>query len=153
MINTGIFSDKLKVTKIMPIFKKDDETHFTNYMLISLLPVISKISERVIFKQLYKFFFDNKLLYGSQGFREGHSTEYATLELVDKITLEMDNMNSHILDLSKAFDTPDHQILIRKLEYYGLNGLSLKLMESYLLNRKQYVEIDDSDSDMLDLNT
>ncbi len=63
---------------------------------------------------------------------------------------------SIFLDLSKAFNTLDHldyQILIKKLEYYGLNGLSIKLMESYLSNRKQYVEIDDSDSDMLDLTT
>ncbi len=68
----------------------------------------------------------------------------------------MDNMNTPIsifLDLSKAFDTLDLQILIKMLEYYGLNWLSIKLMESYLPNRKQYVEIDDSDSDMLDLTT
>ncbi len=68
----------------------------------------------------------------------------------------MDNKNTPIsifLNLSKAFDTLDHQILIKKLEYYGLNGLSIKLLESYLLNRKQYVEIDDSDSDILILTT
>ncbi len=93
-------------------------------------------------------------LFSQYGFREGHPTEYATLELVNRITLEMDNRNTPIsifLDLSKAFDTLDHHILIKKLEYYGLNGLSIKLMESYFLNRKQYVEIDESDSDMLTL--
>ena len=157
MINTGIFPDKLKIAKIVPIYKKDDETQFTNYRPISLLPTISKIFEKIIFKQLYEFFFDNKLLYNSQyGFREGHSTEYAALELVDRITLEMDNMNTPVnifLDLSKAFDTLDHQILIKKLEYYGIHGLSLKLMESYLFNRKQYVEIDEYKSDMLHLTT
>ncbi len=73
MINTGIFPDKLKIDKIIPIFKKDDETQFTNYRPISLLPTISKIFEKIIFKQLYKFFLDNKLLYHSQyRFREGH---------------------------------------------------------------------------------
>ncbi len=93
----GIFPDKLKIAKILPIFKKDDEIQFTNYMPISLLPTISKIFERFIFNQLYKFFIDNNLHYGNQyGFREGHSTEYATLELVDRITLEMDNMNTPI---------------------------------------------------------
>ncbi len=116
MINTGIFPDKLKIAKIILIFKKDDETQFTNYRPISLLPTISKICEKTIFKQLYKFFLDNKLLYDSQyGFREGHSTEYATLELVDRITLEMDNKNTPIsifLDLSNAFDILDHHILI-----------------------------------------
>ncbi len=150
MINTGIFPDKLKIGKIIHIFKNDDETQFTNYRPISLLPIISKIFEKIIFKQLYKFLLDNKLLYQSQyGFR-GHSTEYAILELIDRITLEMDNRNTPIsifLDLSKAFDTLDHQILIIKLEYYGLNGFSIKLMESYLINRKQYVEIDYSKSD------
>ncbi len=157
MINTGIFPDKLKIAKIVPIYKKDDETQFTNYRPISLLPVISKIFEKIIFKQLYQFFLDNKLLYNSQyGFREGHSTEYAALELVDRITLEMDSMNTPVnifLDLSKAFDTLNYQILLKKLEYYGLHGMSLKLMESYLSNRKQYVEIDESSSDMLFLTT
>ncbi len=104
MINTGIFHDKLEIAKNIPIFKKDDETQLTNYRPISLLVTISKIFERVIFKQLYKFFIDNNLLYGSQyGFRVGYSTEYATLELVDRITLEMHNMNTPIsifLDLS-----------------------------------------------------
>ncbi len=81
----------------------------------------------------------------AHGFRKGHSTDYAALELVDRITLGMDNMNTPVnifLDLSKAFDTLDHHILIKKLELYGLQGLTLKLMESYLSNRTQYVEID-----------
>ncbi len=91
---------------------------FTNYRPISLLLVISKIFETTIFKQLYKFLNDNKLLYKSQyGFREGHSTDYAALELVDRITLSMDNKNTPvniISDLSKAFDTLDYHILIKK---------------------------------------
>ncbi len=157
MINTGIFPNKLKIAKIMPIYKKDDETLFTNYRPISLLPVISKIFEKTIFKQLYKFLNDNKLLYNSQyGFRECHSTDYASLELVDRITLGMDNINTPVnifLDLSKAFDTLDHHILIKKLEFYGLQGLLLKIMESYLSNKTQYVEIDESNSDMLHLST
>ncbi len=119
MINTRIFPDKLKIAKIIPIFKKDDETQFTNYRPISHLPTISKIFERVIFKQLYKFFTDNNLFYSSQyGFKEGQPTEYATLELVDRLTLEMDNMNTTIsifLDLSKAFNTLNHQYLLKSL--------------------------------------
>jgi hypothetical protein len=109
MISTGIFPDKLKIAKIAPIYKKDDETQFTNYRPISLLPSISKIFEKNIFKQLYNFFVENKLLYNSQyGFREGHSAEYAALELADRITLEMDKINTPVniyLALSKAFDT------------------------------------------------
>ncbi len=100
----GIFPDKLKIAKIILKFKKDDETQFTNYKPISPLNAISKIFERVIFKQLYNYLFDNKLLYASQyGCRLGHSTEYATLELVDRITLEMDNMNTPISIFFKSF--------------------------------------------------
>lgn len=90
------------------------------------------------------------------GFREGHTTEYATYELFDRITLEMDYLNTQIsifLNFSKAFDILDHQILIKRLEYYALNGMSVKFMENYLSNRKIYVEIDDLESDMLDFTT
>ncbi len=97
MLNTGIFPDKLKLPKIMLVYKKDDESLFTNYRPISLLPTISKFFEKVIFKQLYQFFQDKKLLYNAQyGFRTKHSTEYAALELVDRIISQMDQMNTPI---------------------------------------------------------
>ncbi len=118
-----------------------------------MMPTISKIFERVIFKQLYKFLHDNKLLYDSQyGFREGHSTKYATLDLVDRITLEMDKMNTPI---SIFFRSLKHLIpLTTKYLLKSLNFMdSIKLMESYLSNRKQYVESDDSVSEMLDLTS
>ncbi len=104
--------------------------------------------------QLFKFFRDNNLLYHSQyEFKDGYLTEYTTLELIDIITLEMNTPFSIFLYLSKAFDTLDHQILIKKPQYYGLNVLAIKLMESYLIKRKQYVEIDDSESDILHFTT
>ncbi len=96
-------------------------------------------------------------MYNAQfGFRTDHSTEYASLELIDKIIVEMDKMNTPVnifLDLSKALDTLDHKILLDKFEHYGVNGISHRLIESYLKNRKQYVEIDGSNSDMLSLTT
>ncbi len=77
MLNTSIFPDKLKIAKICPIHKKDGDTLFTNYRPISLLPAISKLFEKIIFKQLYEFFQDNKLLYNSQyGFQTEHSTKF-----------------------------------------------------------------------------
>ncbi len=78
MLNTAVFPDKLKIAKICPIHKKDYDTLFTNYRPISLLPAISKIFKKVVFKQLYEFFQANKLFYNSQyGFRSEHSTEFA----------------------------------------------------------------------------
>ena len=157
MLNTGIFPDKLKIAKVSPIFKKDDETLFTNYRPISILPTLSKVFEKVIFKQLYQYFQDKKLFYSAQyGFREGHSTELAALELVDRITLDMDRMNTPIsifLDLSKAFDTLNHEILLDKLNYYGVGGVAQQLMKSYLCNRHQFVEIENTQSETLPLTT
>ncbi len=75
MLNTGIFLDKLKIAKIIALYKKDEETVFTNYRPISLWPALSKIFEKVIFKQLYKFFQEKKLFYNAQyGFQTEHST-------------------------------------------------------------------------------
>ncbi len=147
MLTTGIFPDKLKIANIIPIYNKDKDTLFTNYRPISLLPALSKIFENIIFKQLYNNFQGKKLLYNSQyGFRAQHSTEIASLELDDRVIIEMDKNNTPLnifLDLSKAFDTLDHKILLEKLKYYGIIGVAYRLMESYITNRKQYVDIDD----------
>jgi hypothetical protein len=147
MLNSGIFPDKLKIAKIIPIYKKEEETLFNNYRPISLLPAISYIFEKIIFKQLYNFFQEQNLFYNAQyGFRTEHFTEFASLELIDRVMLEMDKMKTPLnifLALSKAFDTLNHEILLDKLKYYGINGSALKLMESYITDKTQFVEIDD----------
>ena len=104
IMKTGVFPNKSKVAKVIPIYKKDDPTQVTNYRPISLLPVLLKVVEKTIAKQLSEYFEENKLFNQNQyGFRPGHSTEHAALELVDKITSQMDNNETPInifLDLS-----------------------------------------------------
>ena len=99
---------------------------------------------------MYDYFVENKLLYESQyGFRKLHSTEYAALEFTDKIITNLDQGKLPLaifLDLSKAFDTIDHSILIHKLHYYGIQGTALNWFKSYLYNRKQYVQFNNCNS-------
>jgi len=157
MFNTAIFPDKLKHAKVIPIYKKEEDYLIKNYRPVSLLPSLSKVAERVMHNQLHNHFDKLKLYYNSQyGFRKQHSTELATLELIDKITTSMDNNEVPIniyLDLSKAFDTLDHKILLNKLNYYGIKGNSLSLFKSYLNNRKQLVSCNDIYSKELSITT
>ena len=155
VLNTGIFPDKLKIAKVIPIYKKGDPQLFENYRPISLLPTISKVLEKIIHKQLSSYFEEYGLFFPNQyGLRPKHSTEYAALELIDRIINKMDLNEIPIdifLDLSKAFVTIDHTILLHKLKYYGLEQSTLRLFESYLKNRKQYTEIEESKSEILPL--
>ena len=157
MLETGVFPDKLKVAKVIPLFKKGDPTLLTNYRPISLLLSLSKIFEKVIYQQLYAYFENSNLFFkGQYGFRKGHSTEMASLELVDRILSFMDNGDTPIgifLDLSKAFDTLNHNILLHKLKHYVLSKNSTGLIKNYLENRTQYVNFDNVDSDHQKIST
>lgn len=155
--HTGIFPDKLKLAKVIPIFKKNDNTILDNYRPVSILPSLSKIFEKIIYNQLYNHFNNNNLFFNSQyGFRSQHSTELAALELIDKIVTKMDQNEIPLniyLDLSKAFDTLDHKILLSKLSYYGISGNSLNLIKDYLNNRKQTVEFGEIKSNYCNITT
>ena len=142
-LQTGIFPDKLKLAKVLPIHKKNYDNILDNYHPISVLPTISKVLERIMYNQIYNHFTELKLFFDSQyGFRTKHSTELAALELIDRIVVKMDQNKIPLniyLDLSKDFDTINHEILIYKLKHYGIIGNSLNLLKSYLTNHKQYV--------------
>ena len=154
---SGIFPDALKIARVIPLYKKDNPHIFDNYRPISLLPAVSKIIEKLVFKQLYHYFLSNELIYKNQyGFRDQHSTELAGLELTDRISKLLDDGKVPItvyLDLSKAFDTLDHRILLHKLQYYGIRGVALKWFKSYLCNRYQYVDIDGTESNYQQIST
>lgn len=143
---TGIYPEKLKIAKVIPLYKKGEKHNIENFRPVSLLSSISKVFEKVAYIQLSDYFTNNKLWFdGQYGFRNEHSTELAAVELTDRIMEALDKQHiavSIFMDLSKAFDTLDHSILLSKLKFYGITGTALEWFTSYLSNRKQYVEIE-----------
>ncbi len=141
MLKTEIFPDKLKIAKVIRIYKKDDETPFSNYHPILLLPAISKI----VFMQLYTYFKDNKFFFNYQyGFREGHSTEWAVLELINRVIKEMNNGETpfnNYLALSKVVDTLDYSIFTEKLKYYSIKHTEIRLFVNYLSNKNSLLTL------------
>ena len=154
---TGIFPKKLKIAKVIPLHKKESTTLMDNYRPVSLLTAFSKVIKKVVYIQMTKYLKDNSLLYVSQyGFRGEHSTELAALELVDRIYIDLDKKRSPIavyMDLSKAFDTLDHEILLYKLNRYGVKNNELAWFRSYLTGRTQFVDIDGIKSENLNIST
>ena len=148
---TGVVPEQLKIAKVIPIYKKDNAEILSNYRPVSVLPCFSKILERLMFNRCMDYIDKNDILNEKQfGFRKNHSTYMAIIELVDKVTSAVEKNESTLgifLDLSKAFDTIDHDILLYKLEYYGFRGIVLNWFKSYLENRKQFVRYQSCDSE------
>ena len=140
----GIFPDKLKIAKIIPIFKAEDPNFFVNYRPISLLSNFSKFFEKVMYNRLVEFAEKHDILYRCQfGFRKNHSTSHALIYLVNKIASAIDQHETTVgvfLDLSKVFDTLDHQILFAKLEHYYMRDVALQWFKSYFSCRQQFVQ-------------
>jgi hypothetical protein len=147
----GIIPEKLKLAMVTPIFKANENNKFENYRPISVLSCFSKLLEKLMYNRLINFIDKNQILSKHQyGFRKSRSTEFAIIELVDKITKGIDEGQYTLgifLDLSKAFDTINHRILIEKLEHYGIRGICLKWFKNYLEDRKQTVKYNTIKSD------
>ena len=133
VLSTGQFPKNLKTAKVIPIHKTGDKSLMKNYRTISILPVVLKIIENVMHIQLKDYFTLNKLFTSQQyGYRANRSSELAALELMDR---NLDNMNRNLtpvnvyIDLSKAFDCSDHDILLSKLKFYGLNDNAIRLLK------------------------
>ena len=123
-LEKGVFPDDLKIAKVTPIYKTGDNSDVSNYRPISVLPCFSKVLEHLMYNRLYKYLKENNILYEKQfGFQSGYSTNDAIVQLVDKI-----------------FDSFEEQLL-KKLKFYGITDKNLAWFESYLSNRKQYIEI------------
>lgn len=140
----GVFPDELKCATITPVFKTGDPSLMSNYRPISILPIFSKIFERIVYNRIYEYLDANNFLYKHQyGFRKNHSTSTALTTLIDQISFALDARKSVLglyLDLSKAFDTVSHRILFSKLLKYGIRGNSLDWLKSFLNDRKQIVK-------------
>ena len=156
------FQIVIKKSDVIPLYKSKNRLIKTNYRPILLLPVVSKILEKVIYVRLYKLLDKNKSLYVSQyGFRSKHSCENAISELISEVLKNWINNKytfSLFLDLSKAFDTLDHSLFTEKLDHYGICGTALSWFNSYLDSRKLRVKCQNKEtgnnvfSDDFDIN-
>ena len=143
-LSTGKVPNDMKKAKVIPIYKKDNPEEFGNYRPVSVLPTFSKILERIVHNRCYSFLVKHNILYQKQyGFRNKHTTYMAVLDFVKNISDAIDNDKVTLgifMDLSKAFDTIDHNILLNKLYHYGFRGISHAWFSDYLSNRTQYVQ-------------
>jgi hypothetical protein len=152
-MKSGLFPDVLKLGKVTPVFKKGNPEVLGNYRPVSTLPIFGKIFEKIIYSRVYKYAISCNLLNENQfGFRQSHSTCHAVNYSVSLIQ-EALHKNRHVIgifiDLSKAFDTIDHKILLKKLDRYGIRGVTNSLIRSYLSRRVQYTDVLGEKSDVL----
>ena len=152
----GFFPDEMKIAKVIPIYKSGDTMSISNYRPVSILPLFSKILERLMYNRILSFINKHNILYKYQfGFRNNHSTNMALVILVDKILSAIDKGDLVVgvfLDFQKAFDTVNHGILLNKLYRYGIRGVAYSWLNDYLKGRKQFVSFSNKESEKLGIN-
>jgi hypothetical protein len=144
-LGSGLVPRQFKIAKIIPIYKSGDKDSADNYRPISMLCSFSKIIEKIMGNRLTEYLEDNCILSDFQfGFRKKHSTEHPLVLFLNKISEAVNNKESTITifcDLQKAFDTCDHNILLKKMSNVGIRGMELEWFRNYLLNRQQFVSV------------
>ena len=152
-LSEGVYPDSLKVAEVIPSFKKEDRDKTTNYRSILLLSQFNKVFEKLLYTRIYSYVMRFDLLSDRQfGFRKNSSTMLAINKIYDELLSNIDQgvySCCIFLDLSKAFDTVNHKILLQNLEnFFGFRGTSLKLIENYLTDRYQYTKIGEARSSL-----
>ena len=141
----GISTEFIKIAQVSPIHKKEDTVTVSNYRPICSLSVFSKIFEKAMYYRIYSFLCKYKLIHTNQFcFRSNHSTEHALISLIETIKKCLDNdeiVCGVFIELQKAFDTINHEILLKKLDHYGIRSRENNWFRSFLTNRKQYVSL------------
>ena len=148
-IEKGIFPNDLKLADVSPIFKQED------HRPVSILPHMSKVFERILYKQIDTFM-TTKFSPYLCGFRKNHNAQYSLLKMIETWKKHLDKgekIGVILMDLSRAFDTINHSLLLAKLDVYGFSRTSLKLMQNYLCNRQQRISINGSFSDWTEVIT
>ena len=155
-IKFSVFPSQCKIAKIKPLFKKGKKTESKNYRPISLLPLISKIIEKAIHEQVQNYLQKNELLYVYQsGFRPNHSTDTCLSQLTNMILTGVEKKKHTgmiLIDLQKAFDTLDHEILLQKMKCIGFSDKVTKWFHSYLTGRAFFVSIENVYSERGSIN-
>ena len=151
----GVFPDAFKIAEVIPLHKGGDKEDLNKYRPISLLPAIGKLFEKLLANRIINFFTKYELFSPEQfGFRAKFATDYAIADIYERLIKNLDkelHSCAIFLDLAKAFDSVDHNILLRKMQHYGFRGKALDLFRSYLKSRSQYVKLNGVKSSLLEI--